>query len=149
MKLFFLMLVVSLGIPNGLAENRKVVTLTGAGIDKKNPEKFIAEAEAVGFDELITESLDPVFLKRAVEAGRIHHIKIFSCLSPRAEFGAFWSKRYPERPVPWQVMTDEEDAARTFIAAGKNKYIIPYQFGGEPQMTNEVLDTKIICLSHR
>jgi hypothetical protein len=149
MRLFFLIAVVSLGMLKGFAANIKAVKLTGWGIDKKNPEKFIEEAKAVGFDELITESLDPVFLKRAVEAGRIHHIKIFSCLSPRAEFGAFWSKRYPERSVPWQIMTDEQEAARTFIAAGKNKYIIPYQFGGEPQMTNEVLDTKIICLSDR
>ena len=149
MKLFLLIAVVSLGMLKGFAANSKAVILTGWGIDKKNPEKFIEEAEAVGFDELITMSNDPAFLKQAVEAGARHHIKIFSCLSPRAEFGAFWSKRYPERPVPWQVMTDEQEAARTFIAAGRNKYIIPYQFGGEPQMTNEVLDTKIICLSHR
>ena len=142
------MLLVSLGLPNGFADNSKAVTLTGTSIDKKDPEKFIAEAEAVGFDELITESHDPLFLKRAVDAGRIHHIKIFSCLSPRAELGTCWSKRYPERPVPWQVMTADQEAARTFIVAGKNKYIIPYQFGGEPQMTNEVLDTKIICLSN-
>lgn len=148
MKLFCLMLVVSMGMPVGFAENSKTVALTGWGIDKKNPEKFIEEAAAVGFDELITESKDPVFLKRAVEAGRIHHIKIFSCLSPMAGFGTWWSKNYPESPVPWQVMTDEQEAARTFIAAGKNKYLIPYQFGGEPRMTNEVLDTKIICFSN-
>ena len=135
-------------MPNGFADSSKTVTLTGSGIDKNNPEKFIEEAEAVGFDELITESHDPAFLKRAVEAGRIHHIKIFSCISPRAELATCWSKSYPERPVPWQVMTAEQEAARTFIAAGNNKYIIPYQFGGEPRMTNEVLDTKIICLSN-
>lgn len=148
MKLFILLLVVLLGMPNGFADNSRTVTLTGWGIDGKNPEKFIAEAEAVGFDELITTSNDPAFLKRAVEAGRMHHMKIFSCLSPMAGLEAFWSKRYPERPVPWQVMTDEQEAARTFIAAGKNKYLTPYQFGGEPRMTNEVLLTKIICLSN-
>jgi hypothetical protein len=150
MKLFLLMLVISLGLPNGLADNSKAVTLTGTSIDKKNPEKFIAEAEAVGFDELITMSDDPVFLKRAVEAGRIHHIKIFSCISPSETGGLekLWNKRYPDRPVPWQVMTDDQEAARTFIRAGENKYIIPYQFGGEPKMTNEVLWKKIICLSN-
>jgi hypothetical protein len=149
-KLLFLMLVVSLGMPNGFADNSKALTLAGWGIDEKNPEKFIAEAEAVGFDELITTSKDPVFLKNAVESGRIHHIKIFSCISPSETGGLkkLWSKRYPDRPVPWQVMTGDQEAARTFIMAGENKYIIPYQFGGEPKMTNEVLGKKIICFSN-
>ncbi len=150
MKLFFLMLVVSLGMSSGFADDRKTVTLTGAGIDRKNPEKFIEAAEAVGFDELITMSNDPAFLERAVEAGRIHHIKIFSCIAPSETSGLekLWNKRSPDRPVPWQVLTDDQEAARTFIRAGENKYIIPYQFGGEPKMTNEVLWKKIICLSN-
>ena len=86
-KLCFLMLVVSLGMPKGFADNSKTVTLAGWGIDEKNPEKFLAEAEAVGFDELITWSNDPVFLKNAVEAGGMHRIKIFSCISPMGGLG--------------------------------------------------------------
>jgi hypothetical protein len=46
-------------------------------------------------------------------------------------------------------MTEDEEAARRFITAGSNQYLIPYQFGGEPVMTNEVLATKIICFNDR
>ena len=57
------------------------------------------------------------------------------------------ASQYPEAPVPWQVMTEAEEAARKFIMAGRNKYLIPYQFGGEPKMTNEVLCMEIGWMS--
>ena len=121
--------------------------LVGWGIDAKNPDEFIARAEATGFSVLITWSTDPAFLHKAVEAGRRHNVQIFSCISPMGRLGKLWTKQYPGDPVPWQVMTEDEEAARKFIMAGTNKYIIPYQFGGEPKMTNEVLETRIICLN--
>ncbi len=142
-----LIIAVSLAMPNVFADNNKNVTLTGWGIDEKNPDKFIAEAGAVGFDSLITWSTNPVFLKKAVEAGKRNKIKIFSCLAPMSGMENLWKKRYPGRPVPWQVMSGDEDAAFKFIAAGKNQYIIPYQFGGEPKLANEVLLTRIICFN--
>ncbi len=145
--LCYLTIIFSLAVSGGFADDSKTVTLTGWGIDGKNLDKFIADAEAVGFDVLIG-SADPVSLKKAVEAGKNHNIKIFSCITPMGTIGTLWSKRYPERPVPWQVMTDDEEAACKFIMAGKNLYIIPYQFGGEPKMTNEVLGTRIICFNN-
>jgi len=147
MILCFLIIAVSLAVPSGFADNSKNVTLTGWGIDEKDTDKFVADAGAVGFDALITWSTNPVFLKKAVEAGKRNNIKIFSCLAPMNGLGILWSKRYPNRSVPWQVMTGNEDAAFQFIAAGKNQYIIPYQFGGEPKMANEVLLTRIICFN--
>jgi hypothetical protein len=63
--------------------------------------------------------------------------------------GILWNKTYSEKPVPWQVMTDDEESARKFIMAGKNRAIIPYQFGGEPRMTNEVLGERIICFNNK
>lgn len=146
-KLFsFLVLLIFLTV-FGFSDDIKTVTLTGWGIDAKNPEKFIADAEEVGFDALIAGSNDPVFLMKAVESGKKHNIKIFSCITPMGGIGNLWSKRYSDRPVPWQVMTEDEEAARKFIMAGKNQYIIPYQFGGEPKMTNEVWGSKIICFN--
>jgi hypothetical protein len=147
--IFFLIFTLSWVMPNGFADNNNNITLTGWEIDEKNTEKFIADAAAVGFDVLITWSNNPVFLEKAVKCGNQHKIKIFSSLAPMGGMGKLWNKRYPERPVPWQIMTGDEDAAAKFIAAGKNKYIIPYQFGGEPKMTNEVLETKIICLNNQ
>ena len=145
--LCFLMFAFAFTVSDGFADDRKTVTLTGWGIDAKNPDKFIKNAEEVGFNVLITWSTDPIFLKRTVETGEQQKIKIFSCISPMGGMEGLWKKRYPGRPVPWQVMTDDEEAARKFIMAGKNQYIIPYQFGGEPKMTNEVLGTKIICFN--
>jgi len=124
------------------------LTLVGWGIDFKNLEAFMAEAEAVGFDVLITGSNDPDLLLRAVEAGAKHNIGVFACISPMGGLGRLWTKRYPDRPAPWQVMAADEEAALSFISAGKNNAITPYQWGGEPVMTNEVLTTRIICLSN-
>ena len=142
-------LTVSLGVSGGFADGDRSVTLTGWGIDEKNLDQCMADAAAVGFDELITWSTDPAFLRKAVAAGQKNDIKVFSCLSPMGAVGSRWNKRYPGRPVPWQVMSDDEEAARKFIMAGRNQYLIPYQFGGEPLLTNEVLTTPIICLSNR
>lgn len=146
-KFFYFLVILCFLTISGFADDIKTVTLTGWGVDAKNTDKFIADAEAVGFDVLITGSNDPVFLKKAVESGKNHNIKIFSCIAPMGGMGNLWSKRYPGRPVPWQVMTEDEEAARKFIMTGKNQYIIPYQFGGEPRMTNEVWGSKIICFN--
>lgn len=132
-----------------LAQEDKRVHLAGWGIDDKNLEPFMAAAAAVGFDTLITWTTDPVILTRDVAAGAKHGLRIFSCLSPMGRIGDLWHQRYPARPIPWQVMTEDEEAARRFLLAGKNQYLIPYQFGGEPKLTNEVLTTRIICFSDR
>ena len=139
-------IVILLAISSGFSDESKDITLVGWGIE--NHDKFFSDAEAIGFDVLITWSTDPVFLKKAVETGKRHNIKIFSSIDPMGGLGKQWSKHYPERPVPWQIMSAEEEAARTFIIAGKNQYIIPYQQGGEPIMTHEVLGTKIICFNN-
>ena len=129
------------------ADDTAPLTLSGWGIDSKDPDTFCAEAAAVGFDTLITWSTDPVYLAKAVEAGQKHGIGIYSSLAPMGGLASFWKKTYPDRPVPWQVMTEAQNAACSFIMAGENAYIIPYQFGGEPVMTNEVLGNQIICMS--
>ena len=134
-------------ISRALAADGEGITLTGWGLDARDPESFMAEAEAVGFDALITWSTDPAFLARAVEAGASHHIGVYSSIAPMGGLGRLWAERYPDRPVPWQVMSPDEDAALNFITAGRNRYMIPYQFGGEPAMTNEVLTSSTICFS--
>lgn len=146
---FFIAIVVSQVMSCGYTDSHKIVTLTGWGISEKNLDKFIADAKAVGFDVLITWSTDPVFLKKAVEAGNRNNIKIFSCITPMDELEKLWNKNYPGRPVPWQIMTEDEEAARKFIMTGRNQYVLPYQFGGEPKMTNEVLIEKIICFNNK
>ncbi len=130
------------------ADGGDAITLTGWGIDTRDLDAFMAQAAAVGFDALISWSTDPEVLVGLVEAGARHHIGIFSCISPMGGLAKLWAERYPDRPVPWQVMTPDEEAALSFITAGRNRYIIPYQFGGEPVMTNEVLTTRIICFSN-
>lgn len=131
----------------GFAGTREPVTLAGWGLDQKNPEKFIAQAAEVGFDVLITWSNSPAVLQRAAEAGKRNNIKIFACITP-GSIVKEWKNRYPNDSFPWQVMTDGENAACNFISAGKNKYLIPYQFGGEPVLANEVLLNRIVCFNH-
>ncbi|MGC9318432.1 MAG: hypothetical protein ACP5KN_10430 [Armatimonadota bacterium] len=138
---------VSLATSLTAAAQDDTVTLTGWGIDAKDLDAFMADAAEVGFDALITWSTDPQFLGRAVEAGARHDIGVYSCISPMGRLAELWSEQYPDRPVPWQVMSADEEAALSFITAGRNRYIIPYQFGGEPVMTNEVLINRIICFS--
>lgn len=122
-------------------------TLVGWGVDKKNTDAFFAQAKDVGFDALITWSTEPAFLAKAVAAGEKHGIQVFSSLAPMSGFARRWKQEHPGQPVPWQIMTEDEEAAQKFLAAGRNKYITPYQHGGEPTMTHEVLLSKIICLS--
>ena len=123
------------------------LTLVGWGIDAKDLDGFMAKAADVGFDALITGSLDPEFLARAVEAGAKHNIEVFAHISPMGHVTRAWKQAYPDQPVPWQVMSEGEQAALNFISAGRNVYLIPYQWGGEPIMTNEVLTSSPVCLS--
>jgi hypothetical protein len=102
--------------------NQKNLILTGWGIDEKNTDKFIADAREVGFDELITWSTDPDFLKKTVEAGDRNNIKIFSCITPMDELRGLWDKAYPEQPLPWQVITEDE-AELTFFCITLVDYI--------------------------
>jgi hypothetical protein len=147
-KIITSLILLILGLTGTASSENTKLTLVGWGIDKKNVDKFFFEAAKVGFDVLITWSTDPEFLKKAVKAGKKHNIKIFSSLAPMGRMSALWKKRYPGKPVPWQIMDENENAAAKFISAGKNKYLVPYQWGGEPLMTNEVLLNKIICFSH-
>ncbi len=121
------------------------LTLAGWGIDEKDLDAFAAQAADVGFEELITWNTDPTALARIVAACARQRIGVYSCIAPMGGLAGLWRKRYPDRPVPWQVMTEDEEAALRFITAGDNQYLIPYQFGGEPRLTNEVLTTRIIC----
>lgn len=123
------------------------LTLVGWGVDERNLDQFMADAKHVGFDALITWSVEPDAVARVVEAAAPHEIAVFSCLAPMGRLARAWQQQHPERPVPWQVMSEDEQAAASFIGAGRNRYIIPYQWGGEPVMTNEVLLNEIICMS--
>jgi hypothetical protein len=107
----------------------------------------MAEAADVGFDALITGPNTPELLARAVEAGAEHDIAVYAFISPMSHVIRGWREQYPDQPIPWQVMTEDEDAALSFIAAGNNRYLIPYQWGGEPVLTNEVLTTSTVCFS--
>lgn len=131
----------------GFAAGDQSLTLTGWGIEGKDLDQFMAEAAAVGFDELITGSNDPAFLAKAVVAGARQNLKVYSCITPMGGLGSLWTKQHPDRPVPWQVMSPDEEAAFRFITAGRNQYLIGYQFGGEPRLTHEVLGHRIICFS--
>lgn len=142
-----LMVVIAMAAVRGQAAEGDDVILTGWGIDGKDPEGFMAAARAVGFDKLITTSTDPVALGRFVAAGASHGIGVYACITPMGGLEKLWNARYPDRPMPWQVMTTDEEAALNFIMAGRNRYIIPWQWGGEPVMTNEVLGNRIVCLS--
>jgi hypothetical protein len=123
------------------------VLLTGWGIDEKHLDTFMPQARDVGFDALITTDSDPEALRKCVEAAAPYGIKVFSCLAPMGRIATLWRQRYADRPVPWQVISPNEDAALRFIAAGNNQFLIGYQFGGEPVLTHEVLTSQIICFS--
>ncbi|MCD6360039.1 MAG: hypothetical protein J7M38_04180 [Armatimonadetes bacterium] len=140
-------LVVCSAISVGFADDGDDLTLVGWGVDRKNLDGFMAGAAEVGFDVIITWSTDPAALEEIVKAAAPHNIRIFSSIAPMSRLGKLWAERYPDRPVPWQVMNEDEQAALRFISAGDNRYIIPYQFGGEPVMTNEVLTSRVICFS--
>ncbi len=122
-------------------------TLVGWGIPNRGMERFVADAAEVGFDVLIYGSNDPKMLAQAVKAGQKHNIKIFSCITPMGLVKKLWTQKHPERPIPWQKMNGAEEAAKTFIGAGSNRSLIPYQWGGEPLLENEVLLTSIVCFS--
>lgn len=149
MKYRMLSMVIALFIfvPGLPAAEDVPLTLCGWGIDMKNPDAFCTRAAAVGFDTLITWSTDPEFLQKVAAAGEKHDVRIFSSIAPMGGLARLWNKTYPGRPVPWQVMTPQQQAAGSFIMAGDNEYLIPYQFGGEPVMTNEVLGNQIICFN--
>lgn len=139
--------VLAIMLLTGGALNAETRTLTGWGIDEKNLETFLPQARAVGFEALITGNNNPQALTRLVTAAQRHQIRINSCLSPMGGLVNLWKKQYPQQSVPWQVMSAEEEAALRFISAGNNRYLIPYQFGGEPVLAHEVLIYPIICLS--
>jgi hypothetical protein len=123
-------------------------TLVGWGIDTKNGlDDFFARAEKVGFDAIIAWSADPCFLTQAVNSADKHNIKVFGTIRPTNEpgLGTLGQAGLLREPAPWQQMTDAENAAAQFISAGRNARIIPYQWGGEPAMTNEVLLNKVLC----
>ena len=136
-----------LSMSAAFAQDAHPVTLTGWGVREKDLDAFMSDAADTGFDSLISGNNDPVALQRIVEAAAKHHIRIFSCITPMGTIGKLWASKYPGRPVPWQVMNEDEEAARKFIMAGSNQYLIPYSFGGEPKLTNEVLSNRIICFS--
>ena len=121
------------------------LSLAGWGIDEKDLDAFARQAAEAGFDELITWNTDPAALAGFVAACARHRIGVYSCIAPMSGLAGLWRKRYPDRPVPWQVMTGDEEAALKFVTAGENQYLIGYQFGGEPRLTHEVLTTRIIC----
>ena len=58
------------------------VTLSGWGIDERNLDTCMADAEAVGFDALITWNTDPAALVKIVQAAAPHGIKVFSSIAP-------------------------------------------------------------------
>ncbi len=123
------------------------LTLVGWGLDHRTAETFVAEAAATGFDVLITWSTDPASLQQAVAAGETHGVRIFSCIAPLDKSADLWRKRFTNQPVPWQVLTPGEEAALSFTMAGTNQYMIPYQFGGEPKLANEVLGSRVLCFT--
>lgn len=123
--------------------------LAGWGLDLRDPESFMARAAETGFEVLITSSTDAVLLGKAIEAGQRHGIEVFVCINPIGLARRLWSQHLPDQPVPWQVMTEQQEAAFSFINAGRNKYLIPYQWGGEPMLTHEVLVYRIVCMANR
>lgn len=150
--LVLLCLLFPFAVPKNMAvaADRDKPALIGWGIngtDEKSLDVFMSKAADVGFDALITWSVDPVFLRKAVEAGAKYHIAIYSAIAPMSRMGALWKKRYPTREVPWQVMNEDEEAARRFIMSGNNQFLMPYQFGGEPVLTHEVLAERTLCFS--
>jgi len=139
--------IVALMATTGVACADDSVELVGWGIDMANIEQFMVDAADVGFDALITGPNTAERLTEAVEAGAKHGIKVFVFISPMGHAQRAWEKAYPDRPVPWQVMTEDQQAALNFISAGRNRYLIPYQWGGEPLMENEVLTTPTVCFT--
>ncbi len=144
---FVVMAVSSLVTSSFARAQDEPLTLVGWGVASRDLDTFMAQAADVGFDALITGTLDPEFLARAVEAGARHNIKIFTHISPMGHLRSAWNTAYPDQPIPWQVLSEDEQAAANFISAGRNIYLIPYQWGGEPIMTNEVLTTSTVCFS--
>ncbi len=125
------------------------LTLVGWGVESTELDSFMVRAREVGFDVLITSTADPVKLEAIVEVGARHGIEIFSCIAPMGGLRRLWMDAYPDTPIPWQVMNPDQEAAFNFISSGRNRFIIPYQWGGEPKMENEVLDRRIICHGSR
>lgn len=109
----------------------------------------MARAADVGFRALITFNRDATALTRAVEAARPHGIAIFACIESTHHAVPLWNEAYPDRLIPWQVMNEAEEAAMQFITAGRNRFLIPYQWGGEPLMTHEVLNRRVLCPGNR
>ena len=145
--LLLCLIVLPLIAPRAFAGEK--VELAGWGIDEKHLEAFMPQAREVGFDALITWNTDPEVLRKCVDAAKPYGIRIFSSLAPMGGIAKLWTQRYPDRPMPWQVMSPDEDAALRFITAGKNQFLIGYQFGGEPALTHEVLTSHILCFSSR
>ncbi len=141
--LFFLLLL--LLVANTQAENRP--RLMGWGLGNKDFEENIKEAAEIGFQTIIVEGDNKNHITQAVEIAQKYGIEIYACVTPRGIPN--WKKYFPDQPKPYQVMTPEQDAAFNFLSAGKNRSIIPYQWGGEPVMENEVLIYKIICPSNQ
>lgn len=115
--------------------------LVGWGIDKKNIEADMARAAEVGFQVIYTGG-SPAQLAKVVEIGRKYGIEIYAVASPSA---SGWKKHFPNQPVPMQVLSLDQGAAFNFLSAGKNRFLTPYQWGGEPVMQNEVLIYPIVC----
>jgi hypothetical protein len=104
----------------GAAQDAEL-TLVGWGIDARDLDAFMADAAEVGFDALITGSTDPEFLARAVEAAARHDIGVYAYITPMGHAERVWRAHHPDRPVPWQVMNEDEEAAFAFPLGGRQQ----------------------------
>ncbi|MHB9025498.1 MAG: hypothetical protein ACYC7E_15235 [Armatimonadota bacterium] len=107
-----------------------------------DPAVFVPKAAEIGTRALVVA--DPAKLAAYVAEGKKHGVDIYGLVCP-LDSGA-WKKRYPDAPIPWQVMNRQElDAYARMKKAPSNPLNPTSQEGGEPVEELEVLGNQILC----
>ena len=146
----FVLIVVLVFVP-AVFGGQEGLELVGWGIERdRDMGEFFARADKVGFDAIIAWSANAEFLTKTVKAADKHGIKVFGTIRPTNErqLGTLGQMGYSGE-APWQVISEAQQCAARFISAGNNASVVPYQWGGEPVMTDEVLVHKILCLNNK
>ena len=124
-----------------LAGPRSDRTLTGWGGGE--PNTILPQARAIGVDEFILFTSNPVTLSRWTTTAASYGIKIFGTVS--LNYAQYYKQQFPGTPVPTQQMTAREDAAYAAITTDTRSGKGGYQYGGEPRLPIEVDQHHMLC----
>jgi hypothetical protein len=105
--------------------------------------EIVPKAAETGFAELVLHHEDAANFAACIALGKEHDIGIYAWLY-LGDLPA-WKQAFPGVEPPLQVMSPAEQEALKRQQADKTPGKSGYQFGGEPRLDLEVLETPLLC----